>query len=138
MQAGSYASRPWPLETILVSILLEQEKELADLRAELATLKEERGQPLNEVGQVAGTVNHPMDLDGFPSKEIKYEVGFDDQYPIPEGPQFLVSGYSPKKGWDSRCWIDRSNWSRKAAAFAGLSEAIQSKMAVKSSTATGR
>ncbi len=43
VQAGSYASRPWPLETILVSILLEQEKELADLRAELATLKEERG-----------------------------------------------------------------------------------------------
>ena len=43
VQAGSYASRPWPLETILVSILLEQEKELADLRAELEALKEGRG-----------------------------------------------------------------------------------------------
>jgi hypothetical protein len=41
VQAGSYASRPWPLETILVSILLEQEKELADLRGELSSLKEE-------------------------------------------------------------------------------------------------
>ena len=35
VQAGSYASRPWPLETILVSILLEQEKELAELQAKL-------------------------------------------------------------------------------------------------------
>jgi hypothetical protein len=43
VQAGSYASRPWPLETILVSILLEQEKGLADLRAELEALKEGRG-----------------------------------------------------------------------------------------------
>ena len=39
VQAGSYASRPWPLETILVSILLEQEKGLANLRAELEALK---------------------------------------------------------------------------------------------------
>jgi len=43
VQAGSYASRPWPLETILVSILLEQEKGLANLRAELEALKEGRG-----------------------------------------------------------------------------------------------
>jgi hypothetical protein len=41
VQAGSYASRPWPLETIMISILLEQEKELAELRVELASLKEE-------------------------------------------------------------------------------------------------
>ena len=43
VQAGSYASRPWPLETILVSILLEQEKGLDDLRAELEALKEGKG-----------------------------------------------------------------------------------------------
>ena len=39
VQAGSYASRPWPLETILVSILLEQEKVLAELRGRLKTLE---------------------------------------------------------------------------------------------------
>jgi len=39
VQAGSYASRPWPLETILVSILLEQEKELTELRGELEALR---------------------------------------------------------------------------------------------------
>jgi hypothetical protein len=31
VQAGVYASRPWPLETILVSILIEQEKAMSDL-----------------------------------------------------------------------------------------------------------
>jgi hypothetical protein len=39
VQAGSYASRPWPLETILVSILLEQEKELAELRGKLEAVR---------------------------------------------------------------------------------------------------
>ncbi len=36
-QAGAYASRPWPMETILISILLEQEKALAGLRERLNT-----------------------------------------------------------------------------------------------------
>jgi hypothetical protein len=39
VQAGSYASRPWPLETIMVSILLEQEKELAELQAKLEAVR---------------------------------------------------------------------------------------------------
>ncbi len=38
VQAGVYASRPWPMETILVSILIEQEKALADLRNRLKAL----------------------------------------------------------------------------------------------------
>jgi len=42
-QAGSYASRPWPLETILVSILIEQEKALADLRTRLKALEDTVG-----------------------------------------------------------------------------------------------
>ncbi len=42
VQAGGYASRPWPLETILVSILIEQEKALAALRARLKVLEEGR------------------------------------------------------------------------------------------------
>jgi len=40
VQAGVYASRPWPFETILISILLEHEKSLFDLRSKLKALKE--------------------------------------------------------------------------------------------------
>jgi hypothetical protein len=40
VQAGGYASRPWPLETILISILIEQEKALAELREKLKALGE--------------------------------------------------------------------------------------------------
>ena len=40
VQAGVYASRPWPFETILVSILLEHEKALMDLRSKLRALEE--------------------------------------------------------------------------------------------------
>jgi len=39
VQAGVYASRPWPLETILVSILIEQEKVLQFLRREIVELR---------------------------------------------------------------------------------------------------
>jgi hypothetical protein len=42
VQAGVYASRPWPLETILISILIEQEKALAALRAKLKILETEK------------------------------------------------------------------------------------------------
>ncbi len=40
VQAGVYASRPWPFETILISILIEHEKALAELRSQLRTLEE--------------------------------------------------------------------------------------------------
>ncbi len=44
VQAGVYASRPWPFETILISILVEHEKALVELRAKLKELEEtERG-----------------------------------------------------------------------------------------------
>jgi len=42
VQAGVYASRPWPFETILISILLEHEKALVELRSKLRTLLEEK------------------------------------------------------------------------------------------------
>jgi len=42
VQAGVYASRPWPFETILVSILIEHEKALVELRSKLRVLEEER------------------------------------------------------------------------------------------------
>ena len=40
MQAGVYASRPWPFETILISILLEHEKTLVELRSKLRIIEE--------------------------------------------------------------------------------------------------
>ena len=42
VQAGVYASRPWPFETILLSILLEHEKALAEMRAKLRALEDKR------------------------------------------------------------------------------------------------
>ncbi len=41
VQAGVYASNPWPLETILLSILLEHEKALAELRSKLKAIAEQ-------------------------------------------------------------------------------------------------
>lgn len=43
VQAGVYASRPWPFETILISILLEHEKVLVELRSKIRAM-EEKGQ----------------------------------------------------------------------------------------------
>jgi hypothetical protein len=40
IQAGVYASRPWPFETILISILVEHEKALVELRAKLKEIEE--------------------------------------------------------------------------------------------------
>ncbi len=43
VQAGVYASRPWPLEAILISILLEHHKELEELRAKCKRMEEASG-----------------------------------------------------------------------------------------------
>ena len=37
VEAGVSVSRPWPFETILISILLEHEKALAELKSKLKT-----------------------------------------------------------------------------------------------------
>ncbi len=42
VQAGVYASNPWPLETILLSILIEHEKALVELRSKLKAIEEGR------------------------------------------------------------------------------------------------
>ena len=39
VQAGVYASRPWPFETILISILVEHEKALVEVRSKLKDLE---------------------------------------------------------------------------------------------------
>ena len=35
VEAGANASRPWPFETILISMLLEQEKEMEEVREKM-------------------------------------------------------------------------------------------------------
>jgi hypothetical protein len=45
VQAGVYASRPWPFETILISILLEHEKTLVELRSKIRVLEEQKSEP---------------------------------------------------------------------------------------------
>jgi len=49
VQAGAYASRPWPIETILMSILLEHEKRFSDLQAKFEALQESVGCERQEV-----------------------------------------------------------------------------------------
>jgi hypothetical protein len=44
LEAGALASRPWPFETTLISILLEHEKVLAELKSKLKVRKEQEGQ----------------------------------------------------------------------------------------------
>jgi hypothetical protein len=43
VQAGVYASHPWPLEAILISILLEHHKVLEDLRTRCKRMEETGG-----------------------------------------------------------------------------------------------
>jgi hypothetical protein len=39
VEAGDRASRPWPFETILISMLLEQEKSLVELRSKISKIR---------------------------------------------------------------------------------------------------
>jgi hypothetical protein len=43
VEAGVSVSRPWPFETILISILLEHEKALAELRSKLKAREGQEG-----------------------------------------------------------------------------------------------
>ena len=43
VEAGVSASRPWPFETILISILLEHEKALAELKSKIRLKKNRVG-----------------------------------------------------------------------------------------------
>ena len=44
VQVGVSVSRPWPFATILISILVEQEKALVELRSKLKMQEEQKGQ----------------------------------------------------------------------------------------------
>jgi hypothetical protein len=54
VQAGVYASRPWPFETILISILVEHEKALVELRAKMRALEEQKSEPSSFSPPLAG------------------------------------------------------------------------------------
>ena len=43
VEAGVLVSRPWPFETILISILLEHEKALAELKSKIKAQEEQDG-----------------------------------------------------------------------------------------------
>jgi len=43
VEAGGSASRPWPFETILISMLLEQEKAMIELRSKMKESEEKKG-----------------------------------------------------------------------------------------------
>jgi hypothetical protein len=43
VEAGGSSSRPWPFETILISMLLEQEKALVELRSRIKEHEEKHG-----------------------------------------------------------------------------------------------
>jgi hypothetical protein len=45
VEAGGSASRPWPFETILISILLEHEKALVELRSKIEGYEEKNEKP---------------------------------------------------------------------------------------------
>ncbi len=49
VEAGANASRPWPFDTILISMLLEQERQLDELRSEIKAYEEsEEGTTRNQ------------------------------------------------------------------------------------------
>ena len=64
VQAGVYASRPWPFETILVSILLEHEKALVELRSKLRAWK--RGKESVAGGVSLGTLPPALNRSRLP------------------------------------------------------------------------
>jgi hypothetical protein len=43
IKVGGSASRPWPFEAILISMLLEQEKAVVELRSKIKVYEEKKG-----------------------------------------------------------------------------------------------
>jgi hypothetical protein len=51
VQAGGSASRPWPFETILISMLLEHEKALVELRSKIRDHEARGGKKISNDNQ---------------------------------------------------------------------------------------
>jgi hypothetical protein len=69
VQAGVYASKPWPFETILISILLEHEKAIVELRTQLQALENKKSVPTAEAQSAQRTPPEEED-DFFAKREI--------------------------------------------------------------------
>ena len=69
VQAGVYASKPWPFETILISILLEHEKAIVELRSQLQALENKKSVPTAEPQSAQRTPPEEED-DFFSNREI--------------------------------------------------------------------
>jgi hypothetical protein len=69
VQAGVYASKPWPFETILISILLEHEKAIVELRSQLQALGNKKSILTAEAQSPQRTTPEQED-DFFSNREI--------------------------------------------------------------------
>jgi len=69
VQAGVYASKPWPFETILISILLEHEKSIVELRSQVQALGNKKSIPTAEAQSAQRTTPEEED-DFFSNREI--------------------------------------------------------------------
>ena len=83
-------------------------------------------------------MNHTMNFNGSAMDYIKYKVSFDDKHSIPRVLELVISRDPAKEGMHLKTANTVIEFSIKAAAFEGLSLAIQSKIETRSSTATGR
>jgi hypothetical protein len=71
VQAGVYASRPWPFETILVSILIEHEKVLVELRSRLKILEEKESIFTTEAPRAQSTPTDKEEDFFLQSREVR-------------------------------------------------------------------
>jgi len=78
VQAGVYASRPWPFETILISMLIEHEKAIVALRSQLQALRNKESIPTAEAQRAQRTT--PEERDGFFSNR-EMPIGEKDSRP---------------------------------------------------------
>ena len=69
VQAGVYAARPWPLETILISILIEHEKAIVELRYQVQALGNKKSISTAEAQSAQRTTPEEED-DFFSNREI--------------------------------------------------------------------
>jgi len=79
VQAGVYASRPWPFETILISILIEHEKTLVELRSRLIALEKKEFISTAEAQRAQRTTSE--EGNSFFSSPAKRGIGEKDSCP---------------------------------------------------------
>lgn len=61
VEAGSRVTRPWPFETVLISMLLEQEKALAELKSRIKEYEEKHREGPSSLGTSLNTLTRSME-----------------------------------------------------------------------------